>query len=102
MAPSRQCEPFHSTVRAGPTEVGTLPYRIAAIQVICSLHYTAIERKVGYSLCCLRSTGTLSISESSPAKYTVRQGAHHHDYPYRDIRRTRTNSSRPTCINAFW
>ncbi len=34
------------TVRAGPVEVGTVPYRTAAFQAICSLHYAVIERKV--------------------------------------------------------
>ena len=35
-----------TTVRAGPIEVGTVPYRTAASHAICSLHYVAIERKV--------------------------------------------------------
>jgi len=33
-------------VREGPKEVGTVAYRTTAFQVICSLHYAAIERKV--------------------------------------------------------
>jgi hypothetical protein len=33
-------------LRAGPIEVGTVPYRTAVSHVICSLHYIAIERKV--------------------------------------------------------
>jgi hypothetical protein len=33
-------------VRARRIEVGTVPYCIAAFQVIRSLHYTGIERKV--------------------------------------------------------
>ena len=33
-------------MRAGPIEVGTVPYRAAVSHAICSLHYAAIERKV--------------------------------------------------------
>jgi hypothetical protein len=35
-----------TTLLEEPVEVGTVPYRTARFQLIGSLHYTAIERKV--------------------------------------------------------